>query len=70
MFTLPFFRFLPEDIGYLPAKMVATVVVLFWNFFVNRFWTYGNVEYMVHPPMTSEVEDLPAGDAPPVSLHQ
>jgi hypothetical protein len=23
--------------------MVATVVVLFWNFFVNRFWTYGNV---------------------------
>lgn len=29
--------------GYVPAKMVATVVVLFWNFFVNRFWTYSNV---------------------------
>lgn len=30
--------------GYIPAKMLATVVVLFWNFFVNRYWTYGNVE--------------------------
>lgn len=30
--------------GYWPAKMVATVVVLFWNFFVNRYWTYGDVE--------------------------
>jgi putative flippase GtrA len=30
--------------GYIPAKMVATVVVLFWNFFVNRFWTYGDVD--------------------------
>ena len=29
--------------GYIPAKIVATVVVLFWNFFVNRYWTYGNV---------------------------
>ncbi len=30
--------------GYIPAKMVATVVVLFWNFFVNRYWTYNDVE--------------------------
>ncbi|GAB4272172.1 MAG: hypothetical protein Kow0080_18310 [Candidatus Promineifilaceae bacterium] len=30
--------------GYIPAKMVATVVVLFWNFFVNRFWTFNDVE--------------------------
>ena len=30
--------------GYIPAKMVATVVVLFWNFFVNRFWTYNDVD--------------------------
>ncbi len=30
--------------GYIPAKMVATVVVLFWNFFVNRYWTYSDVE--------------------------
>ena len=30
--------------GYIPAKMLATIVVLFWNFFVNRYWTYSNVE--------------------------
>ncbi|MCA9874213.1 MAG: GtrA family protein [Ardenticatenaceae bacterium] len=30
--------------GYIPAKMIATIVVLFWNFFVNRFWTYGDVD--------------------------
>jgi putative flippase GtrA len=36
--------FLPDSVeGYMPAKMVATIVVLFWNFFVNRFWTYSNV---------------------------
>jgi putative flippase GtrA len=38
------FPAIPESIdGYVPAKMVATVVVLFWNFFVNRYWTYSNV---------------------------
>lgn len=26
------------------ALAVAVVVVLFWNFFVNRFWTYNDVE--------------------------
>jgi putative flippase GtrA len=30
--------------GYLPAKVIATVVVLFWNFFVNRYWTYNDVD--------------------------
>lgn len=30
--------------GYMPAKILATVVVLFWNFFINRYWTYNNVE--------------------------
>jgi len=35
----------PQGIGgYIPAKMVATIVVLFWNFFVNRFWTYNDVD--------------------------
>jgi putative flippase GtrA len=34
----------PESVGgYIPAKMVATIVVLFWNFFINRYWTYSNV---------------------------
>jgi putative flippase GtrA len=26
------------------AKAIATVVVLFWNFGVNRLWTYGGIE--------------------------
>lgn len=30
--------------GYMPAKVLATIVVLFWNFFVNRYWTYSNVK--------------------------
>ncbi len=30
--------------GYIPAKVIATIVVLFWNFFVNRYWTYSDVE--------------------------
>jgi putative flippase GtrA len=31
-------------IGYNGAKVFATGVVMFWNFFVNRFWTYNDVE--------------------------
>ena len=30
--------------GYIPAKAMATIVVLFWNFFVNRYWTYNDVD--------------------------
>jgi putative flippase GtrA len=30
--------------GYIPAKATATIVVLFWNFFVNRYWTYNDVD--------------------------
>lgn len=42
--VLHLFTFIPESIdGYVPAKMVATIVVLFWNFFINRYWTYSNV---------------------------
>lgn len=40
--TTPFLRGSID--GYIPAKILATVVVLFWNFFVNRYWTYSNVE--------------------------
>ena len=27
--------------GYLVAKVVATVVVMIWNFFANKYWTFG-----------------------------
>jgi len=58
----PVFNHFFEDIhaafrGYIPAKMIATVVVLFWNFFVNRYWTYGDVDKV--KPMDA----VPAPDA-------
>jgi len=31
-------------VGYNLAKAIATVIVLFWNFFVNRIWTYSDVD--------------------------
>jgi len=30
------------DYGYLPAKVIATGVVVFWNYFANRYWTFKN----------------------------
>jgi len=30
--------------GYNVAKAIATGVVLFWNFFINRYWTYSDVK--------------------------
>ena len=30
-------------LGYNAAKVVATAIVMFWNFIVNRVWTYGDV---------------------------
>ena len=28
--------------GYLPAKVLATGMVVFWNYFANRTWTFKN----------------------------
>jgi len=45
-----FFKILPiglvtaDRLGYTFALGVAVVVVLFWNFFINRVWTYNDVE--------------------------
>ena len=44
------FSFLPigfidaEWMGYTFALGVAVVVVMFWNFLINRIWTYNDVE--------------------------
>jgi len=35
---------LAHKLGYNGAKVIATGVVMFWNFFVNRLWTYNDVE--------------------------
>jgi len=31
------------DFAYNAAKVLATTLVLFWNFFANRVWTFGHV---------------------------
>ncbi|MBX3064110.1 MAG: GtrA family protein [Anaerolineae bacterium] len=36
--------FSQAQMGYLAAKLVATVVVLVWNFFLNRYWTFSDVK--------------------------
>lgn len=33
-----------HKLGYNAAKILATGVVMFWNFFINRLWTYNDVE--------------------------
>ena len=39
------FLFLPPDVmGENVTLAIAVGVVLFWNFFVNRYWTYSDVE--------------------------
>jgi len=41
---LPFWVLTADVLGYSIALGVAVVVVMFWNFFVNRYWTYNDVE--------------------------
>ncbi len=44
------FEFLPvgfitaDRLGYTFALGIAVVVVMFWNFFINRVWTYNDVD--------------------------
>lgn len=43
--SLPGLPFLPRDfLGDKVALAIAVVVVMFWNFFINRYWTYNDVE--------------------------
>ncbi len=39
-----FQHFIAEPWAYNLAKAIAIGVVLFWNFFVNRFWTYKGIQ--------------------------
>ena len=41
---LPIWLLTPDRLGYTFALGVAVVVVMFWNFFVNRYWTYNDVD--------------------------
>jgi putative flippase GtrA len=52
--ALPFIRIIrpyyepgplaPEKLGTLVAQLIAMLVVMLWNFFANRHWTYNDVE--------------------------
>ena len=39
-----FQHFVNEGLSYKLAKATATIVVLFWNFGINRIWTYKGIE--------------------------
>jgi hypothetical protein len=39
--------FSPEFLAKNITLAVAIIVVLFWNFFINRFWTYNDVDTVV-----------------------
>jgi putative flippase GtrA len=39
-----FQHFVHERLSYNLAKAIATIVVLFWNFGVNRIWTYRGID--------------------------
>ncbi|OQY31048.1 MAG: hypothetical protein B6I38_06390 [Anaerolineaceae bacterium 4572_5.1] len=41
---LPFWIVTADILGYSVALGIAVLVVLLWNFFVNRYWTYNDVE--------------------------
>jgi len=41
---LPVWIVTADRLGYTFAPGVALVVVMFWNFFVNRYWTYDDVD--------------------------
>ncbi len=45
---LPFlkvFAFMtPEFLGHNTALAIAIILVMFWNYFVNRYWTYNDIE--------------------------
>ena len=45
---LPFLQIFPfmtpEFLGNNTALAIAVVLVMFWNFFINRYWTYNDVQ--------------------------
>jgi putative flippase GtrA len=45
-YLLPdYWLFLPPDVmGENVTLAIAVVIVLFWNFFINRYWTYSDVQ--------------------------
>lgn len=44
LFPAGFWVFSPEKIGQNLGLAIAILVVMLWNFFANRLWTYNDVE--------------------------
>lgn len=45
----PFGQLLGQSqFGYLPAKVIATSLVVFWNYFANRYWTFKILTVVQH----------------------
>lgn len=40
--ALPFLT--PTLLGHNGSLALAVIIVMMWNFFVNRFWTYGDID--------------------------
>ena len=38
------FPFSPTVVGHNTSVAIATVIVLFWNYFANRFWTFRSIQ--------------------------
>lgn len=43
LITIQWLPFDPDFLGHNLALAIAVGVVMFWNFFINRYWTYGDV---------------------------
>ena len=41
-FQIPFFT--PDFLAKNMTLAVAVIIVMFWNFFINRYWTYNDVD--------------------------
>jgi putative flippase GtrA len=41
--TALFSHFIPDPFGLFLAKAIAILIILFWNFGVNRIWTYRGI---------------------------
>jgi len=42
-----------DKLGTILAQLIGVVVVMFWNFFVNRYWTYNDVKQSLRNKMSS-----------------
>jgi len=38
-----------DKLGTMIAQLIGVVVVMFWNFFANRYWTYNDVKRRQEP---------------------